>query len=230
MKRSEVNRILRDSDAFIRSFGYVMPPFAYWTPDTLASRVASGEATMIRDHMLGWDITDYGLGDFAKTGLFLFTVRNGSDANVARGMGMLYAEKIMISRQDQLSPMHRHDKKTEDIINRGGGKLVLELFKRSADGGIDDKARVRVRTDGVWREQGPGEHLALEPGESVTLEPDTWHAFWGEGADVLIGEVSNVNDDRTDNIFRDPIGRFSEIEEDEPALHWLVSDYDSKLA
>ncbi len=64
----------------------------------------------------------------------------------------------------------------------------------------------------------------------MTLEPDTWHAFWGEGGDVLIGEVSNVNDDRTDNIFRDPIGRFSQIEEDEAPLHLLVSDYDRWLA
>jgi hypothetical protein len=31
---------------------------------------------------------------------------------------------------------------------------------------------------------------------------------------VLIGEVSNVNDDLTDNIFREPIGRFSTVEED----------------
>ena len=46
---------------------------------------------------------------------------------------------------------------------------------------------------------------------------------------MLIGEVSNVNDDRTDNIFRDPIGRFSEIEEDAEPAHLLVSDYDSWL-
>jgi D-lyxose ketol-isomerase len=74
-----------------------------------------------------------------------------------------------------------------------------------------------------------GEHLALAPGESVTLEPWHWHAFWGEGGKVLIGEVSNVNDDRTDNIFHQPIGRFSQIEEDEAPLHLLVSDYDSWL-
>lgn len=33
MKRSEINEIIRESDAFIRSFGYVMPPFAYWSPE-----------------------------------------------------------------------------------------------------------------------------------------------------------------------------------------------------
>ncbi len=79
--------------------------------------------------------------------------------------------------------------------------------------------KCRVLTDGRRRKMAGGDLLKLKPGESVTLEPDTWHAFWGEGGRVLIGEVSNVNDDRTDNIFREPIGRFAEIEEDEAPLH-----------
>ena len=79
--------------------------------------------------------------------------------------------------------------------------------------------------DGVMRTYAPGEKLALAPGECVTLLPGDWHAFWGDGGDVLIGEVSTVNDDETDNIFREPIGRFSEIEEDVPPTHLLVSDY-----
>ena len=228
MKRSTINQIIRDADAFIRSFGYIMPPFAYWSPDELKARTTS-DSQMIRDHALGWDITDYGQGKFDELGLFLFTVRNGSAANVSKGMGMLYAEKIMISRRDQISPMHRHNLKTEDIINKGGAVLALELFKAAPDGSIDESAEVRVRTDGTFRTLKPGGILALNPGESVTLEPDCWHAFWGEGGDVLIGEVSNVNDDRTDNIFRDPIGRFSTIDEDEPPLHLLVSDYDRHL-
>lgn len=228
MKRSTVNEILRDSDAFIRSFGYVMPPFAYYSPQQLRDHVHS-DSPMIRDHMLGWDITDYGQGRFDELGLFLFTVRNGSNANVQRGMGMLYAEKIMISGENQISPMHRHNLKTEDIINKGGATLTLELFKAAGDGSIDDKAEVQVLTDGQNRTMGPGELLRLRPGESVTLEPDTWHAFWGEGGRVLIGEVSNVNDDRTDNVFREKIGRFSQIEEDEEPMHLLVSDYDKYL-
>ena len=45
----------------------------------------------------------------------------------------------------------------------------------------------------------------------------------------MIGEVSTVNDDNTDNIFREPIGRFPEINEDEAPRHLLVSDYDKTL-
>jgi hypothetical protein len=228
MKRSTVNEILRDSEGFIASHGYILPPFAHWSPAQMKAQVSDG-AEMIRDHMLGWDITDYGLGKFDEMGLFLFTVRNGNQANVKAGMGMLYAEKIMISGENQISPMHRHNFKTEDIINKGGGTLVLELFKADAEGLIDESAEVAVRCDGVWRRMPAGSLLKLAPGESVTLEPDTWHKFWGEGGRVLIGEVSNVNDDRTDNVFREPIGRFSSINEDEAPQHLLVSDYDTWL-
>jgi D-lyxose ketol-isomerase len=46
----------------------------------------------------------------------------------------------------------------------------------------------------------------------------------------LIGEVSTVNDDVTDNIFVSKIGRFAEIEEDVEPTHLLVSDYEKWLA
>ncbi len=227
MKRSRVNEIMRAADDFIRSFGTVLPPFAYWTPDEFKARKENARGVI--DARLGWDITDYGAGDFDRLGLFLFTARNGNQADLARGKGMLYAEKIMISRQDQISPMHRHNIKAEDIINRGGGTLVIELFMPDPEGGIDEKAEVTVPTDGVIRKLPAGGKLELAPGESVTLLPGVWHAFWGEGADVLIGEVSTVNDDLTDNIFREPIGRFAAIEEDEAPLHLLVADYDAWL-
>ncbi|MEO9340721.1 D-lyxose/D-mannose family sugar isomerase [Mesorhizobium sp. SB112] len=222
MKRSRVNEIIREGDAFIRSFGYVMPPFAYWTPDELKTKKPDG----IVKSRLGWDITDFGQGKYDKNGLFLFTVRNGRPEDLKRGTGMLYAEKIMISRRDQLTPMHRHAVKAEDIINRGGGKLVLELFMSDAEGNVDREAEVVVPTDGVIRKLKPGGLLSLDPGESVTLLPGVWHAFWGEGKDVLIGEVSTVNDDLTDNYFAEPIGRFSDIEEDEAPQRLLVADYD----
>ena len=223
MKRSEVNQIIRQSDTFIRSFGFVLPPFAYWTADEMKSR--RGEIDGIVDARLGWDITDYGEGRFDKMGLFLFTTRNGRLSDLQGGGGMCYAEKIMISRQDQISPMHRHILKAEDIINRGGATLAIEMFESDPEGNIDERAEVIVATDGIKRKFEAGDVLHLAPGESVTLMPGNWHKFWGEGGDVLIGEVSTVNDDLTDNVFREPIGRFSEIDEDEAPLHLLVSDY-----
>ncbi len=222
MKRSQVNEIICQGDAFIKSFGFLLPPFANWSPQEMIRL----RPPRILDARLGWDITDYGQEKFNELGLFLFTLRNGISQDMKNGRGMLYAEKIMISRKHQLSPMHRHITKTEDIINRGGGKLVLELYMADENGAIDPDCQVQVPCDGVMKTLPAGGRLKLDPGESVTLVPGVWHAFWVESADVLIGEVSTVNDDLTDNVFAEPIGRFSQIEEDLKPAHLLVSDYD----
>ena len=223
MKRSEINEIMAEADKFIRSFGYVLPPFAYWSPQNMKDRRA--EIDNVIGARLGWDITDYGQAKFDDLGLFLFTVRNGRQEDLKRGGGMCYAEKIMISRHNQISPMHRHWLKAEDIINRGGATLAIKLYGAAEDGSFDETAGGTVYCDGIKRDFTPGEVLRFAPGESVTLMPGDWHAFWGEGGDVLIGEVSTVNDDETDNWFKDPIGRFAEIEEDVAPTQLLASDY-----
>ena len=221
MKRSAINEILREAEAFLDHHGVILPPFAYWSPARLRSEGAAG----IRQRGLGWDVTDYGRGRFDALGLFLFTLRNGTADELTAGHGALYAEKIMISRERQISPMHRHNMKTEDVVNRGGGDLVVELFTANAEGGIDREAGVTVQSDGVPMRLAPGAHLRLAPGQSVTLRPGDWHAFWAEGGDCLVGEVSTVNDDATDNVFEEPLPRYAHVEEDAEPLRLLVSDY-----
>ncbi|AXI47573.1 D-lyxose/D-mannose family sugar isomerase [Sulfitobacter sp. SK012] len=228
MKRSRINEIIAQSDDMMRKHGFVLPPFAYWTPENFKSY--KDAAKNVIDARCGWDITDYGDGNFDKMGLFLFTLRNGRLADLQRGGGMCYAEKLLISKQDQLSPMHTHVIKAEDIINRGGATLVVELYGSDRDGNFDETAGGTVFCDGLEHPFAAGEKLRLAPGESVTLMPGDWHAFWGDGGDVLIGEVSTVNDDETDNIFREPIGRFANINEDVAPKHLLVSDYRTWLA
>jgi len=228
MKRSTINTIMAEADDLIRKYGFVLPPFAYWTPDEFISR--KDIARNVIDARCGWDITDYGAGNYDKMGLFLFTLRNGRLADLQRGGGMCYAEKLLISKQDQLSPMHTHVIKAEDIINRGGATLVVELYGSDDQGRFATDKGGTVYCDGIRVDYAPGQILHLAPGESVTLMPGDWHAFWGDGGDVLIGEVSTVNDDETDNIFREPIGRFANIEEDEDPAHLLVSDYARWLA
>lgn len=223
MKRSRINEIMAAADEMIRRHGFVLPPFAYWSPEEFRRNAPGSRVVEAR---MGWDITDYGQGRFDELGLFLFTLRNGRLSDLQGGRGMAYAEKLLISRQDQLSPMHTHVIKAEDIINRGGATLVIHLCGSDDHGQYAEDRGGVVLCDGVPRRYGPGEKLRLAPGESVTLMPGDWHAFWGEGGDVLIGEVSTVNDDLTDNIFVDPIGRFAEIEEDAAPTHLLVSDYD----
>ncbi|SFH35262.1 hypothetical protein SAMN04488020_110168 [Palleronia marisminoris] len=223
MLRSRINQIIRDADELIRSHGFTLPPFGAWSD---ADVRAAGPQSHIVARRLGWDVTDYGSGRFDEMGLALFTLRNGTLKDLRAGQGMCYAEKLLISRHDQLSPMHTHVVKAEDIINRGGAILAVELFGSTPDGEFAPDAGGTVLCDGVEHTFTPGEVLQLAPGQSVTLRPGDWHAFWGDGGDVLVGEVSTVNDDETDNIFRDPIGRFAQVEEDEPAYRPLVSDYD----
>jgi D-lyxose ketol-isomerase len=228
MKRSRINEIMAQADEMIRHYGFTLPPFAYWTPEEFKAK--KDQAQHLIDARCGWDITDYGDGRFDEMGLFLFTLRNGHLADLQRGGGMCYAEKLLISRQDQLSPMHTHVIKAEDIINRGGATMVIELYGSDDDGNFAEDKGGTVWCDGIRRDFKPGEKLKFAPGESVTLRPGDWHAFWGEGGDVLIGEVSTVNDDETDNIFRELIGRFANIEEDVDPTHLLVSDYASWLS
>jgi D-lyxose ketol-isomerase len=223
MKRSQINTILREADAFIRERGFYLPPFAYWTPEEWAAR--GEEAAEIVHNNLGWDITDFGLGDYEHYGLFLFTLRNGHPRNWETMQGKLYAEKVMIVGVDQMTPMHFHWQKSEDIINRGGGKLVIQVYNTTEDDDLAD-TDVIVSMDGLRRTVKAGTQIILSPGESITIPTRLYHRFWGIESRVLIGEVSLVNDDHQDNRFHEPVGRFPEIEEDEPPLYLLVNDYE----
>ncbi|MEG1105092.1 MAG: D-lyxose/D-mannose family sugar isomerase, partial [Oscillospiraceae bacterium] len=159
------------------------------------------ECDEIRDNMLGWDITDYGLGHFATTGLVLITLRNGNQNNAKYTKP--YAEKLLISAEGQVCPMHFHWKKMEDIINRGGGIMMMQLYNSTSSGQLDTLSDVSVVSDGVRLTIPAGTVLELAPGQSVTLTHGLYHAFWGKkgSGPVLIGEVSQCNDDNTDNRF-----------------------------
>lgn len=222
MKRSMINTIMREADDFMRKHGFYLPPFAYWTAADWAMK--GEEVREIVDRELGWDITDFGQGDYYQIGLFVFTIRNGTLEALRSGKGKTYAEKVLVSDVGQVTPMHFHWTKTEDIINRGGGKLAIQLYNSTEDNRLAD-TDVTVSIDGVRCVVKAGDTVTLSPGESITLTSGLYHKFWGAESRVLIGEVSLVNDDNTDNRFCEPVGRFPEIEEDEPPLYLLVKDY-----
>jgi D-lyxose ketol-isomerase len=224
MKRSEINSIIRDGIEFIEGMGFRLPPFANWMPDEW--RCKGDESQDVIRQQLGWDITDFGSGDFERIGLLLFTVRNGGFGELRKKHGKVYAEKIMVVRENQLTPTHFHHQKMEDIINRGGGNLVIRLWNSTPGGKLSD-LDVTVAADGVRVRVRAGGTITLRPGESVCLQQRLYHRFWGESGTgmVLVGEVSRVNDDHVDNCFFDPVGRFPEIEEDEEPVRLLYNDY-----
>ena len=154
-----------------------------------------------------WDVTDFGLGDFGGFGLVLVNLSEQAE----------YCEKLMHVRGNQRTPLHFHRRKKEDIICRWG-RLAVEV-------GTGRAASFPLQINGdpvVVRSDQP---VVLSAGERITLTPGTPHGFWAESAYAIVGEVSTANDDRNDNFFDDPrIGRFSRIDEDEPACVRLVSD------
>ncbi len=223
MKRSQVNKVIGEALVFCQERNFLLPPFAHWTlSDWLANHEAYQE---IVDNQMGWDITDFASGDFAKVGALIFVLRNGNSNNPAYPKP--YCEKILIQAEGQLLPTHFHWKKMEDIVNRGGGTLLVALHNALSDEALDPATPVTVTMDGRSVKVPAGEPLEVGPGESVTLTPRQFHSFWvkpGSGK-VLLGEVSTVADEEADNNFPDHHGRLPDIEEDEAPRHLLFKDY-----
>lgn len=189
MKRSEINQVYREASACFARHGWALPPRPRW------------------------DITDFGLGEFARFGLVLVNLAAEPE----------YCEKLMYARRGQTTPCHTHAKKKEDIICRAG-ELTLRLWA-ARPGGADAGPAVRVPVNGEPVSVAAGEPLALAAGSRVTLAPGVWHEFSPASDECVIGEVSTANDDVHDNFFVDArVGRFPGIEEDEPAQVKLLSE------
>jgi D-lyxose ketol-isomerase len=222
MKRSFINAAIRKAIAICDSNNVKLPPFAYWAADFWKSMGA--EADEIRDLMLGWDVTDFGLGDFYNTGRTLFTLRNGSYkfAQYQR----IYSEKLIFIEEEQPAPVHFHHKKMEDIICRAGGNVIVQLYKSTATGRKSEES-FDVSLNGCRKRWKAGETCRLHPGESVFIPPGIIHEFWSEkGTGMAIsGEIGSICDDINDNAFLTPCSRYAAIEEDEKANWILCNEY-----
>ena len=223
MKRSEINKALKEMEAMIQECRFALPPFCGFTPEEWQEK--GHEYDEVRDNMLGWDITDYGLGKFDQVGFSLITLRNGNPQK-PDVYKKPYAEKLLYIKDGQSSPMHFHWYKMEDIINRGGGNVLIRVYNSTPEGGFAD-TDVTVHCDGREYTVKAGTQIRLTPGESITVYQNMYHDFEvepGSGA-VLLGEVSMCNDDENDNRFYETMGRFPAIEEDEAPYRLLCNEY-----
>ena len=122
---------------------FKLPPFCYFTPEEWNEK--GHEYDEVRDNMLGWDITDFGMGDFDKVGFSLITLRNG---NVSMDKYTKpYAEKLLYMKEGQSAAMHFHWNKMEDIINRGGGNVLIGVYNAGREEELAD-TDVRIHSDG----------------------------------------------------------------------------------
>lgn len=232
--RSLINNEVKQAKTVAEHFGFALPPFAFWTPEHW--KQAGPESNEIRDCMLGWDVTDFGSGDFFNIGRVLFTLRNGrhNDPRYSKP----YAEKLLIDPENQRAPAHYHRTKREDIICRHGGNILVQLTPTGADGQPSSES-LTVQISGVSRRIESGSTIRLRPGESVTILPGTIHQFWAEEGTgypmngqrfSLSSEISSVCDDRNDNVFLQGGTRFPVIVENEaPACH-LCHEYPQATA
>ena len=210
MKRSEINKALKDMHDLIKKFHVSLPPFCEWTPEEWKTK--------------GKEYDDFGLGDFEHTGFSLITLRNGNIKNDKYDKP--YAEKLLMLHEGQHAEMHYHAYKMEDIINRGGGNVLIRVYNSTED------TDVIVHSDGCVYTVKAGTQIRLTPGESITVTRGLYHDFSveeGKGS-VLLGEVSMCNDDNTDNYFYNKkVGRFPAIDEDEEPYRLLCNEYPEVL-
>jgi D-lyxose ketol-isomerase len=221
MLRSEIDAAIDAARELAEGAVFPLPRFAGWSRDEWLGQVENLRPTLERG--LGWDVTDFGRGDFSRYGLCLCTIRNGRVSDVDRNRTQTYAEKFMVIEVGQETPFHLHPRKTEDIINRGGGVLRVEVHP--ADGHQLGEGVTTTLVDGIETEIAAGEGILIRPGQSIQIPSGAFHRFWAEDARVLGGEVSATNDDEHDNVFLEPFPRYASIDEDMPARYLLVGEY-----
>ena len=222
MKRSEINHAINYAQDLLKKNNIGLPFFAYVKKEEWKN--LNLDISVLKNVMLGWDVTDFGSGDFKKVGATLFTLRNGSVFD--KSIGVPYCEKIIImDNSGQEIPMHYHINKTEDIINRAGGTLKIQVYNSKSDSSLDNESKVILYCDGIKREFEPGAVIEVKKGNSVTLPPYVYHRFFADNEDVIVGEVSKINDDNTDNVFLVKSKYFINIEEDEAPEYCLVKEY-----
>lgn len=161
-----------------------------------------------------WDVTDFGLGRWQQNALVLVNLAEETE----------YCEKLMYAKAGMTTPAHCHHRKKEDIISRWG-TLRVKLWAAHPD--QCDNQSLQVKVNGQFQTVTSGSHIDLLSGSRVTLTPGIYHEFFPLTDECIIGEVSTANDDLHDNFFVNPdIGRYPQIDEDEPALVRLLSDHD----
>ena len=138
MKRSEINAIIRHAKEFCAEMKFALPPFVNWTPADWNEK--GPECAEIVDNQLGWDITDFGSGDFDKIGLTIFTFRNGKGLYIypRRGCPTSVDGVTLDSRADS----HRYPMQHGSILCVGNAVLQLGVFA-----GLDVQ-----HFNGVWQQ------------------------------------------------------------------------------
>ena len=220
MKRSDVNDNIGLAKDLFAAHRLVLPRWAHWSPDDW--RGAGPGMRAVKDAGLGWEITDHGSGDFQRQGLVLFRLRDAQRSPTDSDEG--FAESVLLVQVHQVTPFHHHTH-GQDLVNRGGGDLVVQLHHAGPSDELDDDRPVTAVVDGVEVEFEPGGLARLTVGESLGVAPRVYHKFWAEMASCMVSEISSPANGRQDFHYLEDARRLPDIEEDEEPLHLLWHEY-----
>lgn len=209
MKRSLINNRIQQAIVKFKENSVLLPPQASWDFGKWKSNEKTANEWNLRN--LGWDITDFGLGDYDKYGGILFTVLNSEIASEA---DQPYSKKYLIRQKNQGAPLHYHAKKIETITCIGRGTLQIQVYNQGNDGELDKEKKVKILINSFLEELTPGSIIKLKPGESIRIPNRLYHSFKALDNYVISEEVSGVNNDKNDNFWLSNVGRFPEIKED----------------
>ncbi len=223
MKRSQINAAIEHAQRVLAQHDIHLPEYACWTPEQW--RRAGPECRRVTLNALGWAVTDFGQGDFDRVGITMFDVRNGTRTHPDEGTP--YGEKIFVLKPGQRLPFHFHWNKSEDIISRCGGTLMIQLYQANEDETMNETLPGVVYCDGIAKEFTAGQIFEIPHGGSLTITPRLYHRFWAkDDAGVLVGgEISTISVPKTDNRFGENARRFVPIEEDVPPTFLMNIDY-----
>jgi len=237
VKRSEINASILLARDFFGAYRFKLPKWAAWS--AINWDYSGEEMQAIKDCQLGWDVTDFGLGDFTRQGMTFFMLRNGDPsrkpvpensedlpAETSKGLGRDYSEKIMLGQMNQTLPFIALKKRAHDLINRGGGDLVVQVHRSTPEHDLDEESRVPIQVNGIAYNIKAGGIVRLVPGDGLTLLPGIFHKYWTEKAGCIVGNISTTCNEAEDYLFLDPQSRrFPEIEPDESPIHLLHYEY-----
>jgi D-lyxose ketol-isomerase len=138
------------------------------------------------------EIADFGLGNFAETGLGVLVYVN-TDRVCAKELAML---------PRQTCPEHRHPSVPgkpgkEETFRCRSGAVSVYVPGPAAASPVARTPRGREKTYTVFHE------VRLLPGEQYTLKPDTLHWFQAGPEGAVVSEFSTTSTDEAD-VFTDP--------------------------
>ena len=70
MKRSEINAAINTAKKMMDEYNWTLPEWGYWSKEDYKDKPEISK--YLKDHQMGWDVTDFGKDNFNSQGITLF--------------------------------------------------------------------------------------------------------------------------------------------------------------